>query len=303
MQKKLPFFYLNITWESLVFLTVVGLSSYFLIIESQKLLQNLGPVSFSLLIVMLVIAILIYAVIILSGMKNFDQKDLAVKEGLLYATFSLNLPWIWILVSQEIKKPPKKFFWKKMDMFDLTLISMSVACFIVLALIDNFLIPSIPPLFISLPLHYLPLFFLAYVTGSFSKTLIAGLIAGLMLIVLPGTYFINFGQFTFDYLLPSMAIAFASLINFDHHQVTQKNLLKWILFIALPMLLVFGSQVIAGIIFYQANAWQGISPWLFSIVVNGINVGLEFIFLVFFVPINLNRLWPLRNKYLVKNNS
>jgi thiamine transporter ThiT len=84
-------------------------------------------------------------------------------------------------------------------MFDLTLISMGVATFIVLALIDNFLLPAIPPFFLSLPLHYLPLFFLAYVTGSFGKTFIAGLIGGLMLMVLPGTYFINFGQFTFDY--------------------------------------------------------------------------------------------------------
>jgi len=253
---------------------------------------------------MLAIALSIYAIIILSGIKNFNQKNLAIKEGLLYAIFSLNLPWIWYLIARETQKPSKFFAWNKIGMFDLTLISMGVATFIVLALIDNFLLPAIPPFFLSLPLHYLPLFFLAYVTGSFGKTFIAGLIGGLMLMVLPGTYFINFGQFTFDYWIPSMAIAFASLITFDdHHHIHQKDRLKWILFIALPMLFVFISQVIAGVIFYRANAWAGVSPWLFSIVVNGINVGIEFIFLLFFVPLNLHRLWPLHNKYLVQNKS
>jgi thiamine transporter len=183
---------------------------------------------------------------------------------------------------------------------DVTLIALTIALFLALNALDTFVLAAIPPLFLSLSLHYLALFFLCYVTESFWKTFLAGTISGLLLLVFPTTYFLSFPQFIFDYWLPTMVF---SLSFFIHFQIDQKKsqIMRWMVFIIIPFIFVFISRVIAGIMFYQAAAWNGVSPLFYSVAVNTVNTGFDLFISLIIIPLVLSRLWVLKNKYQQRN--
>jgi len=299
---KSKYFILNYIWTSLVYLLILFVFVFGLI-EYQSVIKSLNKINFIFIILGIVVLLLTYTFLMIMSIISVDYSLAHFKEKIFYSLIAFNLIRLIIIFHQLVKKQLLVLQLKKWKIIDISLIALAIAAFLTLNFVDTMILPAIPPLFVSISVHYIALFFICFLTESFWKTFTAATISGLLLLLFPTTYFINFVQFLFDYLIPIMAFSLGFFIHFDQQKKQPKAQIgRWMMFVIIPFIFVYISRVIAGIIFYKAAAWNGASPLLYSVLVNGINTGFDLIANLILVPIILSRLWPLKNKYQVANN-
>jgi len=295
-------FILNYIWTSLVYLLILFVFTFGLI-KYQSIIKSLNTIDFVLVILASIMLLLTYTFLMIMSINSVNYTIVHFKEKIFYALISFNLVRLIIVFRNASKRQLMVLKFKNWKIIDISLIALAIAVFLTLNFVDTMILPSIPPFFVSLSVHYIALFFICFLTESFWKTFTAALISGLLLLLFPTTYFINFAQFLFDYLIPTTAFSLGFFIHFDHRKKRPRAQIgRWMVFVIIPFIFVYISRVIAGVIFYKAAAWNGASPLLYSVLVNGINTGFDLIGSLILVPIILSRLWPLKNKYQVANN-
>ncbi|WP_141433551.1 energy-coupled thiamine transporter ThiT [Bacillus sp. 03113] len=136
------------------------------------------------------------------------------------------------------------------------------------------LIPSIKltPM-ISISAAMIPIFIIAYRWG-FRASILSGFLWGVLQLVVGDIYFLNIFQFLIEYFIAFAFIGFAGLF----YQVIQKQLLNnqkgkaglWIVVATLTGSIArYVWHFIAGVIFWGSYAPEGMSPIIYSLMVNG----------------------------------
>lgn len=115
--------------------------------------------------------------------------------------------------------------------------------------------------------------------------LLAGLIWGLLHFILGRVYYLSFYQVLIEYLLAFTCMGLAGLTSHKFQDALKKgNLLTssfWaILGITIAVLTRYFWHFLAGVIFWSDYAPKGMSPYLYSFMVNGSACGLTFILCV-----------------------
>lgn len=122
----------------------------------------------------------------------------------------------------------------------------------------------------------IPIFIIAYAYGP-SVGLFTGFLFGLLKLII-NPYILSPIQVLFDYPLPFMAVGIAGFF---------KN--RKLLGATIGMFLRFVCHFISGVVFFGQYAPEGMSPAIYSLVVNGPAVGVELLIclvILSFLPIN-----------------
>ncbi|ATG97267.1 energy-coupled thiamine transporter ThiT [Mesoplasma lactucae] len=287
-------YFLNMSWSIVVYALILALTIVLNIVYNDSLKTNSGALYY-VWIVVESFALIVFLAFIVVGLNTINYSWYEWKEKLIYAFISLNLIRIIYVINFAVKKDYWTFKIEKWTTMDYTLIAMSYAIYMILTFICKQLIPTIPILFVSLSFEYIALFFIAFITGSFLKTFVTGMLCGLSLLFFPSTYFINFPQFLLDYLIPNLCVSLACLVNFTNDK--QKKISKMFTFMTIPYLGIYLSRVLAGVVFYITMAYPGFPVLLYSAIINGINSMFDYLTLSLITPIILWRLFSLQKRY------
>lgn len=111
----------------------------------------------------------------------------------------------------------------------------------------------------------------------------SGLVVGTMAVFLsPPWVPVHWAQFAMEHLVCYSCLALTSIFGTDKKY-------KIMLGGALALIISIAGHVFAGVVFFGSYAWEGYSPWLYSIVVNVPSHGLEnllALIALFFIPVN-----------------
>lgn len=172
------------------------------------------------------------------------------------------LPWV------------SRYKWEDFFMKKLGLIALIEASFFAAFALILDLLPSIKlgP-WISISFAMVPIFILAFRWG-FKVSFIAGFIWGLLQIAFGDFYFLTPIQFLIEYFIAFAFIGFAGLFFKKIQSLLQngnkKSALQWVV-----LAILVGSAAryfwhfVAGIIFWGEYAPEGMSPVIYSLIVNG----------------------------------
>ena len=295
LQKKpKPFFIYAMFWT----LIIGGGFVFGVIFLNLRFATNLktnGQITiFILWVVVEVFATIVYLGLLVVGLFSLNYSWNAWKEKLFYACISLNL---YEIVKILIYSFSHHFFsWsrQKWTTYDFLIIALSYAVYLLLVLLFKQLLGMVPAVFLGFSFEYLTLFFVAYLTNSFTKTFLMGLLSGSSLLFFPSTYFINFFQFSFDYLIPNLMVSLATIVYFDQPKPSKS---KWITFFTLPYLGIYLSRVIGGVMFYQNFTYPGFPLFLYSLMINGLNTFFDFLCVGLVGEMVFSRLEVLKKRY------
>lgn len=293
-QKRKAFFIYSILWT-------LGIGSAFVfgvIFLNLRFSTNLkinGQITvFILWLVVEVFATLVYLALLMISLFSLNYSWNAWKERLFYACISFNF---YEIVNILIYSFSHHFFsWshQKWTTYDFLIIALSYAVYLLLVLLFKQLLGMVPTVFLSFSFEYLTLFFVAYLTNSFAKTFLTGLLSGGSLLFFPSTFFINFFQFSFDYLIPNLMVSLATIVYFNQ---TKPSRSKWITFFILPYLGIYLSRVIGGVLFYQNFTYPGFPLFLYSLMINGLNTFFDFLCVGLIGEMIFLRLEVLKKRY------
>ena len=166
-----------------------------------------------------------------------------------------------------------KFKSLKFDSKMITRIGLAVALAFILHMIKLFTLPNGGG---SLtPGSMIPILFIAFIYGP-SIGMFTGFLYGLLILILD-PYILNPIQVLFDYPLPFMFVGVAGFFKNKYVGAFTGMFLKFV------------CHFISGIAFFGSYAPDGMSPFIYSLTVNGINVGGELIIcliILAFLPLN-----------------
>lgn len=160
---------------------------------------------------------------------------------------------------------------------DLAFVGLSIAVSVVLYAIPILKLPFGGNVTLA---SYLPLFLVALRLGP--RT---GLLAGLVLSVIRfaiNPYWLHPLQALLDYPLPMMSLALAGFFPTRPY-----------LGMTVGALVKFTSHFLSGVLFFAMYAPEGMHPWLYSLVYNGLTVGGDLVIaMLVFALLPWERIWP-----------
>lgn len=192
-----------------------------------------------------------------------------------------------------------------MNKIDLTIREIvEMAMLVALAVVLNYKLFNIPIVAHeeggSIGISMIPLFILAYRHGVIKGFLGAGIVYGILAILMDSY---NIATFPFDYLFASGSIALAGLWRKTFLPETNKNKTQKVIAIVLSVLLCgtlkFISHFISGLIVYNATVAFSFS---YNITYCAINTGIALIILLLLLPAitTINRLYPVNKRKAYK---
>lgn len=152
---------------------------------------------------------------------------------------------------------------KKLDAKTIVLIAMFVAIAFVLNMIKLFRMPYGGSVSLC---SMMPIMMLSVLLGT-KAGLLGGLVLGI-LSMMDGVYIIHPVQFLLDYILPYTLLGLAGLWGYQ-------NKVKLCLGALLAVLLSVSCNILSGAIYFGAYAPEGMNPWIYAILYNGMTNGLE----------------------------
>lgn len=244
---------------------------------------------FIMLIISSILLLVIYLIILI--FLNLSIYENENNYSLLLLSF-ITISWVqffYNFITIKFKKINLKY--KKIKLIDITVMGTLVGMYVVLDFITGFIPPL--PFFVTFSLKYIPVFFSAFLLGFF-KTLFVSITAGLLTYFMPGTYIMSFPQFLLDYFLPVVSVSLASFfipnINYEREHRLY-NTMQWLAFITIPIIFIYVFRVLAGVIFWFQNAWDGYSKFVYSAIFNSVNTIFDYSLFLLAIPatcINLN---------------
>jgi len=224
----------------------------------------------------------------------------------ILALLTLNFEIIIHLLLNIKKYKNTKIFMKetnKWNIFNISIISLLLGLYLIIDFISSF-IPTLP-FWISLSIKYVILYFAAFIM-SFFYVFILCFIIGLLTLIMPGTSVMSPFQYLFDYFIPILAFSVAYFFRpVDNVKNKQINILQWTIFVIMPMLIVYFSRVISGVVFWlNPNVFDGVffefswtgSVFAYSMIYNLFNSIIDCVILIIFVPLICIPLRHLRLK-------
>ncbi|MEQ2525434.1 energy-coupled thiamine transporter ThiT [Robertmurraya yapensis] len=126
---------------------------------------------------------------------------------------------------------------------------------------------------ISISFAMVPIFILAFRWG-FTVSILSGFIWGLLQVAIGDIYFLTPIQFAIEYFIAFAFIGFAGLfykpIQSHLQNGEKKKALQWaVVAIFVGSVARYFWHFIAGVIFWGENAPEGMSPVIYSLIVNG----------------------------------
>ncbi|WP_338971763.1 energy-coupled thiamine transporter ThiT [Spiroplasma endosymbiont of Panorpa germanica] len=214
---------------------------------------------------------------------------------LFFGIFTIDF-YTFTMVLMKDKKTIPFFSFKpeKWIIFDYVFIALCFALYFALGFVSS-LVPQLP-FFITITIKFIPLFFLAFIC-DWTKVLVCSVICGGFEWFFPGTFIINVPQFIFDYWVPPIGITFAALIKPSRNDSNSFRKLDFILFISAPILWIYFSRVIAGVMFWSTFPWPGFNAWTYSLVFNSINTIVDYVVFLIVVPLICSNLSLFKDKY------
>ncbi|ASP28594.1 hypothetical protein SCORR_v1c08220 [Spiroplasma corruscae] len=257
------------------------------------------------IILIFFLLITIYLILIINSLLNYIYNNNDTKINLFGSLVALNFE-VFIYFLQRIKF--NKVYWTKprISIMDISTISILLALFIIIDIITTGFIPPFP-FFIQISIKYLVLFFGCYLL-SFTKSLILCMMCAFVTLVNPGTVKLTFFQFFFDYWLPATLIATSC---FFKPSVKKSNKVvrafSWFNFIIIPIIILYFSRVISGIIFWLNPVERPIeeityefrwnSTVAYSFIYNSFATVVDFVTIIILLPSICTSLDFIRVKY------
>ncbi len=258
----------------------------------------------TILICFMFIAIFImYLILSLSSLMKYILQPIRDKQSLWLAIFSINIELVIFNLMQikkiKIIKKPKKW-----NIFDICSMGVLLGVYLILSYVSGFIPPM--PFWITLSIKYIPLFFGTFLL-TFTQSVTLCLIAGIVPLIMPGTAIYTAYQYILDYFIPISSIALASL--FVPTNLTKskfKNYIFWSGFITLPIIIIFLSRVLAGVVFWlnpnaigsdPSYAFEWKNTLVYSLIYNSFNTMFDYVIYMITVPIICENLKFLKTRF------
>ncbi|AXK51454.1 energy-coupled thiamine transporter ThiT [Spiroplasma alleghenense] len=214
---------------------------------------------------------------------------------IFFTVFTLDI-YLLVRVFLKDKKNFKYFSFmpKKWIIFDYVFLGISFALYFALGFISS-LVPQLP-FFITITIKFIPLYFLAFIC-DWTKVLVCSIICGGFEWFFPGTFIVNVPQFMFDYWIPPIGITLAAIFKPIATQKEKFKKLDFIVFVSIPIIWIYFSRVIAGVMFWSTFPWPGFNAWTYSLVFNSINTIVDYAVFIVAVPLICSNLSVFKDKY------
>ncbi|AGR40932.1 energy-coupled thiamine transporter ThiT [Spiroplasma taiwanense] len=235
--------------------------------------ENLASVIFTTILILILLLLFNILATILNVYSEITNK----KSYIIISLLALNIENLFFIKLNFYQK--HNFMkWKTLD---IAMIGLLLALFCSINLITDIIPPM--PFFVTLSFKFLPLFFGAYIL-TFSQTTLLCFIAAIFTFIFPGTYKISFEQWLFDYFFTVFSPFIASCLKPIKNNKKIFETVDWLIFITVPLLMIYLSRVVAGALFWFENAWAGFGSWGYSLIFNSFNTIFDYILLIVLVP-------------------
>ncbi|QEH61591.1 hypothetical protein SCHIN_v1c03940 [Spiroplasma chinense] len=299
--------------------------------NEQKKIFNISIISYIAVQTILILVGLIFLVIHLASRKTWDENGALVsmsagniamiyilfilgfliiavlqagyvimmmleKEGqlkkLIFSILLLNVVGI-VYSSFEIKEWNSNIGYlkpKKWTIYEMCYVGLLLSLYLLVNFISGYIPPM--PFWITISFKYIFLYVGAYLL-NFWACLTLCVLAASLTAVMPGTAVLSPVQYLFDYWFVTVSFALASLFkpadNIKNKYVEAAN---YITFITIPMICVYVSRVLSGVLFwlnpkvytsvYYDFEWNG--AWTYSMIFNAFNTIFDYATLLILVP-------------------
>ncbi len=162
-------------------------------------------------------------------------------------------------------------------MKNLKLVAMIEAAFFAAFAFILDLLPSIQlSPWVSISFAMVPIFILAFRWGV-KVSLLSGFLWGLLQVVLGDAYYLSPVQFLIEYFIAFAFIGFAGLfyktIQRNFHSGKKRKALVWVVIAAfVGSVARYFWHFVAGVVFWGEYAPEGMSPVIYSLIVNGVTM-------------------------------
>lgn len=162
-------------------------------------------------------------------------------------------------------------------MKNIRLVAMIEAAFFAAFAFILDLLPSIQLApWISISFAMVPIFILSFRWGL-KVGLLSGFLWGLLQVVLGNAYYLALIQFLIEYFIAFAFVGFAGLfyktIQFHFHNDNKKKALFWVVIATfVGSVARYFWHFVAGVVFWGEYAPEGMSPVIYSLIVNGVTM-------------------------------
>ncbi|WP_031542684.1 energy-coupled thiamine transporter ThiT [Mesoplasma photuris] len=281
--KKIQSKYIWLIINAIVGVILSGLLTWgFTSVIIERLKNETDYANLIVLIISLVIFLLIYILLnVYINLSIPSYSGESKKQLIILSIVTLNIPsiiYFWI----NGPKLAFRFNLKRWEVYDIVIMGMILGLYLLLDFSTSFI--QLPG-YVTLSLKFIPIFFFAYIS-DFMKVFTVTILAGILSYFMPNNFDAgNLAAYTFDYLIPVVAISVCVFIKPNISENKVITVINWLVFVTLPTIIIYFSRVFAGVLFYGEFAWGGYDIWIYSLVLNLFNTTFDYALFLLTVPI------------------